>query len=206
LNPQKKQPSGHPINQGISEMVKYGMIVNASKCFNCKTCIVACQLENNVPSWHSRNWIKDAAGGRGIKLHFQPGNCLQCDEPSCVAACPVGATFKYKDGRVLIDPSICIGCGNCVTGCPYGARYLNPDKHIVDKCDFCQRRLEQGLEPACVVTCPTRARIFGDLNNPLSEISQLLKREKVVRVINQKVDTKPNVFSYAFGVLEEKVI
>jgi len=180
-------------------MIKYGMVIDASKCFNCKTCIVACQLENSVPPGYYRNWIKETEG-QGTYLHFQPGNCLQCDEPSCVAACPVGATYKHQDGRVLINPSTCIGCGNCVPGCPYGARYLHPVKKIADKCDLCQRRLEQGLEPACVAACPTRARVFGDMNDPSSEISHVLKREAVVRVINVKVDTKPNVY-YLEGTL-----
>jgi len=119
---------------------------------------------------------------------------MQCDEPSCVEACPVGATFKSRDGRVLIDPSTCINCGNCVPACPYGARYRHPTKHIADKCDFCQRRLKRGEEPACVLTCPTRARVFGDLNDPSSEVSRLLKQGGLVRVINPRVDTKPNIY------------
>jgi len=147
---------------------KYAMVIDASKCFDCKACIVACQLENGVPPRFERGWIKHAAGGQETKLQFQPGNCMQCDEPSCVEACPVGATFKSRDGRVLID--------------------------IADKCDFCQRRLKRGLEPACVVTCPTRARVFGDLNDPSSEVSRLLKRGGLVRVVNLKVDTKPNIY------------
>ena len=173
---------------------KYAMVIDASKCFDCKACIVACQLENGVPPRFERGWIKHAAGGQETKLQFQPGNCMQCDEPSCVEACPVGATFKSRDGRVLIDPSTCIDCGNCVSACPYGARYRHPTKHTADKCDFCQRRLKRGLEPACVVTCPTRARVFGDLNDPSSKVSKLLKQGGLVRVINPKVDTKPNIY------------
>jgi Fe-S-cluster-containing dehydrogenase component len=173
---------------------KYAMVIDASKCFNCKACIVACQIENGVPPRLERDWIKHADGGQEMKWHFQPGNCMQCDEPSCVEACPVGATFKSRDGRVLIDPSTCIGCGNCVPACPYGARYRHPTKHIADKCDFCQRRLKHGEEPACVVTCPTKARVFGNLNDPSSEVSRLVNRGGLVRVINLKVDTKPNVY------------
>jgi len=172
---------------------KYAMVIDASKCFNCKACIVACQLENGVPPRFERDWIKHAAGGQGMRWQFQPGNCMQCDEPSCVEACPVGATFKSRDGRVLIDSSTCINCGNCVPACPYGARYRHPTRHIADKCDFCQRRLKRGEQPACVVTCPTRARVFGDLNDPSSEASRLLKQGGLVRLINPKVDTKPNI-------------
>ncbi len=173
---------------------KYAMVIDASKCLDCKACIVACQLENGVPPRFERDWIKHTPGRQGLRRQFQPGNCMQCDEPSCVEACPVGATFKSRDGRVLIDPSICIDCGNCVPACPYGARYRHPTRHIADKCDFCQRRLKRGEEPACVVTCPTRARVFGDLNDPSSEVSRLLKRGGLVRVINPKVDTKPTVY------------
>ena len=173
---------------------KYAMVIDASKCFSCKACIVACQMENGVPPRFERDWIKQSAGGQEMKWHFQPGNCMQCDEPSCVEACPVGATFKSRDGRVLIDPSTCINCGNCVPACPYGARYRHPTKHIADKCDLCERRLKRGEEPACVVTCPTRARVFGNLNDPSSEVSRLLNRGGLVRVINPKVDTKPNIY------------
>lgn len=173
---------------------KYGMVIDASRCFNCKACIISCQLENGVPPEHSRDWIKDLAGGPE-KPQFQPGNCMQCDEPSCVAACPVpGATYKSKTSIVLIDPSFCINCGNCIPACPYGARYRHPGKKAADKCDFCSHRLKKGLEPACVVTCPTRARVFGDLNDPKSEVSRMVKEGNLLRLVDPKVDTKPNIF------------
>ena len=174
---------------------KYAMVIDASRCFNCKACIIACQLENSVPPEHRRDWITEAGGENGEPGQFQPANCMQCDEPSCVAGCPVpGATFKSGDGLVLIDPTRCINCGNCVTACPYGARYRHPIKQVADKCDFCKHRINRGLEPACVVTCPTRARIFGDLKDPNSEVNRRLKQGGLVRVINPKVDTKPNIF------------
>ena len=173
---------------------KYGMVIDVSRCFYCKACIVACQLENHVPPHSYRNWIK-SADETSSQLHFQPGNCMQCDEPSCVAACPVaGATFKAKNGLVLIDPAVCINCGNCVPACPYGARFRHPLRHVADKCDFCQHRLKRGLEPACVVVCPTRTRVFGDLNDPSSEVSRLVKQGGLVRIINPKVDTQPNIY------------
>ena len=109
------------------------------------------------------------------RTEFQPGQCMQCDTPSCVAACPVDATYKQADGLVVIDPMKCIGCGNCVTACPYGARYRDPGTRRADKCDFCEHRLKRGEEPACVVTCPTKARTFGDLNDPNSEVSRMVK-------------------------------
>lgn len=180
---------------------RYVMVVDPLLCFNCKACVVACQMENGVPIGKYRNWIKTGmTAGEGPFL-FQPGNCMQCDEPSCVAACPVGATCKNRDGRVLIDPGRCISCGNCVTACPYGARYLDKTRRRADKCDFCESRLSLGQEPACVVTCPTRARVFGDLNDPESEVSRILKNRKHFLVRHARVDTKPNLFYLSMAEL-----
>jgi tetrathionate reductase subunit B len=109
----------------------------------------------------------------------------------------VGATYKQADGVVVIDPAKCIGCGNCVSACPYSARYRDPHRRIADKCDFCQQRIQQGQEPACVVTCPTRARIFGDFNDPDSAVRRLLDTEKLVRVIGPHSDTRPNIYYHA---------
>ncbi|MBW2000088.1 MAG: 4Fe-4S dicluster domain-containing protein, partial [Deltaproteobacteria bacterium] len=154
-------------------------------------------ITNGVPPGHYRNWIRKQIDVNGVSLFYQPGNCMQCDEPSCIAACPVpGATYKSKDGLVLIDPKICINCGNCVPACPYGARYRHPLRHVADKCDFCQARIQKGLEPSCVEVCPTRARLFGDLNDTGSEVSRLLREtgKRLVRLINPKVNTLPNVY------------
>ena len=174
---------------------KYAIVIDASRCIDCKACMIACKVENNVPEGSWRNWIRpllDRSSER--KSEFQPGQCMQCDSPSCVAACPVGATYKQPDGLVVIDPDKCIGCGNCITACPYGARYRNSTRHIADKCDFCEHRLKRGEEPACVVTCPTKTRIFGDLNDPQSEVSRLVKEKKLVRVIAPHINTRPNIY------------
>ena len=175
---------------------KYGMVIDASICINCRACIVACQLENDVPPDFTRAWIKETSLNNGTKVNFQPGNCMQCDMPTCVDACPVNATYKGKDGRVIIDPLLCIGCGLCIPACPYGARFLHPYRDIADKCDFCGHRLKRGLEPACVVTCPTGVRLFGDFNDPSSKVSRLVKQGGLVRVVNTKVDTKPNIYYF----------
>jgi tetrathionate reductase subunit B len=84
--------------------------------------------------------------------------------------------------------------GNCVTACPYGARYRNPALRIADKCDFCEHRLKRGEKPACVVTCATRARTFGDIHDPASEVSRMIKGEKLVRVNAPHVNTQPNIY------------
>jgi tetrathionate reductase subunit B len=176
---------------------KYGIVINTAKCIDCKACLIACKVENNVPEGFWRNWIRpqwDIKDNR--KAEFQPGQCMQCDTPSCVAACPVTATYKQADGLVVIDPKKCIGCGNCVTACPYGARYRNPATRIADKCDFCRHRLAVAEAPACVTTCPTKARVFGNLNDPESEVSRLVGKEKLVRVTAPHVDTRPNIYYY----------
>ena len=183
-----------------SQTPNYAIVIDTFKCFDCKACMIACKVENDVPEGFWRNWIKHTGGLEGRRTQFQPGQCMQCEEPSCVAACPVGATYKQADGLVVIDPLKCIGCGNCVTACPYGARYRNPATHRADKCDFCEHRLKRGEEPACVETCPTRARVFGALNDPASSVSQLLKKEKLVQVINPRVNTKPQIY-YSQGTL-----
>ncbi len=176
---------------------KYAMVIDTFRCFDCKACMIACKVENKVPEGRWRNWVRHSGGPIGRRTQFQPGQCMQCDEPSCVAACPVGATYKQENGLVVIDPHKCVGCGNCVTACPYGARYRHPVLHIADKCDFCEHRIKRGQLPACVDTCPTKARIFGDLNDPASDVSKLVKSGKLVQVVNPVVNTRPNIYYLA---------
>ena len=145
--------------------------------------------------------------------------------PPCVKACPEypgerltymtpdgkkiryrgGATYKRPDGLILIDKELCIGCGKCIDGCPYGVRSFDPfvkagkkpEKQAVDKCDFCKQRLDNGVEPACVNTCQGKARIFGDLNDPESEVSKLVKEHGLKNpdnVLLPEEGTRPNVF------------
>ncbi|MEE1577865.1 MAG: 4Fe-4S dicluster domain-containing protein, partial [Deltaproteobacteria bacterium] len=130
-----------------------------------------------------------------IESTFYVGLCNHCDEPSCVSACPTGATYKDIDGRVLVESDLCIGCGYCVTACPYGARYLNPESQKVDKCDFCKTRMDAGAkEPACVEVCISDARIFGDLEDRNSELWQNLVHHDTRRIATEEVDLKPNVY------------
>jgi tetrathionate reductase subunit B len=174
---------------------KYAMIIDSAKCFNCRACVISCQLENDVPADHHRNWIKSNPPDTALGMHFQPGNCMHCDAPTCVEACPTGATYKDPlDGIVKVNAGLCIGCGSCIPACPYGARYRHPQKKIVDKCDYCLARRQSGREPACVETCPTRARMFGDLNDPDSPVAMLLKKTKTVRVVNPESDTDPVMY------------
>jgi len=178
------------------------MVIDSSSCIDCKGCMAACKVENRVPEGNWRNWIqrqeadfRSPVKGKRADAHFQPGNCMHCDRPTCVEACPTGATYKDEaDGTVRVNKKLCIGCGSCIPACPYGARYRHPEEKVVDKCDFCEGRRKRGELPACVVTCPTKARVFGDINDPKSEAAMLLRREKATRVIYPKADTKPNIY------------
>ncbi len=176
-------------------MPRYVMVIDSSRCINCKTCVAACQQENRVPYGYARNWIKVGAGATSPGLHFQPGNCMHCDEPICVSACPTGATFKDPaDGVVKVNTALCIGCGSCIATCPYGARFRNPELGVADKCDYCPRLRALGREPACVAVCPTRARRFGDLDDPASGLRALIDKGPVVRLTAPATDTKPAIF------------
>jgi len=171
------------------------MVIDSAKCFNCKACIISCQLENGVSAENSRNWIKSNPIETPLGMHFQPGNCMQCDAPTCVDACPTGATYKDPiDGIVKVQNNLCIGCGSCIPACPYGARHHHPVKKIVDKCDYCEDRRASGRPPACVETCPTQARVFGDLNDPDSAVAKLLKSEKTVRIVQAETNTDPVMY------------
>jgi tetrathionate reductase subunit B len=123
-----------------------------------------------------------------LKAFFVPKLCNQCEHSPCAQACPVGATFHAPDGVVLVDPNYCVGCGFCIQACPYGCRFMNPETHTAEKCTLCYHRITRGMRPACVEVCPTDARIFGDLKNPV-------ENDPLQNFINQnKVHTlKPNL-------------
>jgi tetrathionate reductase subunit B len=145
-----------------------------------------------------------AAGAAGVTVRsseFVPRLCMQCDNPPCVAVCPVSATYRTPEGIVLVDQSRCIGCGYCVVACPYGSRYLTPageasptgNPGVADKCTWCYHRISQGRDPACVEVCPVDARVFGDLNDPNSPI-QAIARAPGVALLRPELGTRPKVF------------
>ncbi|MBI3041691.1 MAG: 4Fe-4S dicluster domain-containing protein [Betaproteobacteria bacterium] len=127
------------------------------------------------------------------KAFFVPKLCNQCEHPPCVQVCPTGATYKTKDGVVLIDSKYCIGCQYCVQACPYGARYFNVRTRVTQKCYWCYHRITKGLQPACVEACPVGARIFGDRNDPQSPISLFIRNNRV-QVLRPETGNAPNVF------------
>jgi Fe-S-cluster-containing dehydrogenase component len=132
-------------------------------------------------------------GAKVEKAFFVPKLCNQCTHPACVQVCPVGATYRTKDGVVLIDHDYCIGCRYCVQACPYGARYLDAEKGVSDKCTWCYHRITKGLQPACVEVCPVGARVFGDRTDRDSPISLFIRNNRV-QVLRPESGNAPNVF------------
>ena len=136
------------------------------------------------------NRYKDA---KVDKAFFVPKLCNHCTHPNCVQVCPTGATYKTKDGAVLVDHEYCIGCRYCVQACPYGARYFDEERGVADKCTWCYHRITKGLQPACVEVCPVGARIFGDQKDKQSPISLFIRNNRV-QVLRPDTGNAPNVF------------
>jgi Fe-S-cluster-containing dehydrogenase component len=129
-----------------------------------------------------------------LKSFFVPKLCNLCEASPCTQVCPVGATFDTPDGAVLVDPSYCIGCGFCIQACPYGCRFLSPVTRTAEKCTLCYHRITRGLLPACVEVCPTQARVFGDLKNPLADDPlQAFVQENKVNTLKPHLGTNPRV-------------
>lgn len=176
------------------------MVVDPRKCIDCKACDVACKRENGIDAKGSRdvyrNWIS-SKGVEGtfpnLKQRFEPSQCQHCSNTPCEHVCPTSATWVNEDGLVRIDYKRCIVCSTCITACPYDARFVSKQKKAVDKCTFCEHRIYKGLLPACVDTCPTKVRIFGDMNDPNSEVSQILARRHYF-VLKPEVGTLPNLY------------
>jgi tetrathionate reductase subunit B len=185
---------------------QYGMLIDARRCYGVHACSVACKAEFDVPLGDTRSWVEAIEKGTypHVSRSFLPRLCNHCSKPNCVSVCPTGATWKREeDGIVVVDPTICIGCKYCVQACPYDMRFINPESGAADKCDFCVHRVAQGLEPACVEACPSRARIFGDLNDPDSEISRAIATNPVT-VLRPEKGTEPNVFYIAADHSDER--
>jgi tetrathionate reductase subunit B len=175
----------------------WAMLIDTRQCIGCQACTVACAMENQLPDGSSRTSALTyvVTTGETTGAHMLPRLCNHCEEPPCIPVCPVGATFKREDGVVLVDAERCVGCAYCVQACPYEARFINHRTGKADKCTFCAHRIDAGLLPACVETCVGGARIFGDLNDPQSELRRRLAAAKGrVKVLKPEQRSRPNVF------------
>lgn len=215
--------------------VEYVYALNLSRCNGSRRCVHSCVNENNQsrsPEIQYISVLKMPAGTMDMEkgtrhynpdtvpeegYYYLPVQCQQCENPPCVKACPVEATWQEKDGVTVIDYNWCIGCRYCEAACPYWARRfnfaepdvpkerLNPDmsylsnrprpKGVVEKCHFCLHRTREGKLPACLEACPTGARIFGNILDPESEISYVLKNKKVF-VLKEEAGTFPRFFYF----------
>ena len=201
-------------------MTKLGIAINKTRCIGCQTCAHACKMQNNVPSGMRWNRVltegcdvEDGALGEfpNLSRGYLPVACQHCENPACPRVCPTGATYKDDKGRVEVDYEKCIGCRMCMAACPYNARVFNwndpkrePDfnygdkdvpvrgKGVVEKCTLCKERTDRGEEPMCVKCCPVKARTFGDLDDPNSEISKLVVARKA-GVLLEEQGTRPQV-------------
>lgn len=183
--------------------MQYGFLMDHRRCIGCHACTVACKSENDVPVGSFRTWVKYTEAGvfPTVKRHFSVLRCNHCSKAPCVTICPVNALEKRaSDGIVDIDKQACIGCRACMQACPYDAIYLNEDTGSVEKCHFCAHRVENRLEPACVIVCPVQAIVVGDLHDPTSRISRMVaEHDTLVRRPEQ--NTGPNV--HYLGTLPE---
>jgi phenylacetyl-CoA:acceptor oxidoreductase subunit 1 len=213
--------------------MRWGMVINLSKCVRCHACVAACRLEHFLPlhiTWPRLiAWEVDT--GRGLEVTTYPVRCNHCQDAPCVKVCPAGATERRADGIVWVDQNKCVGCRYCVIACPYQNRvFLSKNRdpgyfpgyartgfekkgrklypHQVgttEKCNFCLERIDAGLAqglqpgidrdatPACVNTCQARALTFGDLDDPNSAVSRLI-RDKAGLQLHPEYGTDPSVF------------
>ncbi len=204
-------------------MTHYGMAIDMQRCVGCNACTIACKSTNNVPEgvfWtrvHTDGGDvpdvpRETAGG--LYMNYITIGCQHCENPACVKVCPVGATYRDEaTGIVRQDYDKCIGCRMCMAACPYtGVRSFNweepryamdfatgdadvpkHEKHVVEKCTFCYQRIAKGEVPACMELCPARARHWGDLDDPNSDVSRAIAGRSYEHLL-AKEGTKPSVY------------
>ena len=196
--------------------MRWGMVIDLKRCIGCYGCQLACKAEHSTPPgvYYARVLKHEEGQYPTVRQLFLPVLCNHCEDPPCVDACPTGASFKWEDGIVDINHDLCVGCRACMMACPYTNRYFNdqpqhyfPDgmtpyeeartqrhqQNVVMKCNFCRDRVRAGKAPACVANCPTIARYFGNLDDPLSEVSVLIK-ERGGFTLHPEIGTGPSVF------------
>jgi molybdopterin-containing oxidoreductase family iron-sulfur binding subunit len=197
---------------------RWGMVIDVTKCDGgCTACAEACRKENNVAFFddpmYDIYWIRKAKVSRRVEgaeeISF-PLLCNHCDDPPCALVCPVQATYKRKDGIVIVDKHRCIGCRYCLIACPYDMRMFNFKENPVqynpeqprrahgvsESCHFCHHLVDRGEQPACVEACRKNgngAMVFGNLNDASSEVAKLVASERV-HALREDLGTNPKVY------------
>lgn len=203
-------------------MTHYGMAIDLKRCFGCQACAAACKIANNLPKNVVFNRVSTVGGEfpdtpagefPNCTMSFLPFQCQHCGNPACLEVCPTSATTKDPEtGIVSVDPELCIGCQSCIQACPYeGARTLIEDPEFyldavvgefdapphtpntVEKCTFCKNLIDRGEVPACMQLCPARARFWGDLDDPSSDVSKAIEGREY-SFLNEEAGTKPSIY------------
>lgn len=179
-------------------MPDFGFAIDLKKCIGCHACTIACKAEHEIPIGVNRCWVKSVEKGRfpDTRRFFFPVLCNQCADAPCMRICPTRALFRRRDGIVDLDGESCIGCRACMEACPYDQLFIDPNTRTAEKCNFCANRIENDLLPSCVIVCPTECRIFGDLDDPASDLARIVQREAVT-VRKPEKGTGPKVFYVA---------
>jgi Fe-S-cluster-containing dehydrogenase component len=170
------------------------MVIDTRKCIGCQSCTVACRIQNDLATELIYNPVV-TVGPKGIFpnvfMRHVPLLCMHCANTPCVDACPTKASQQREDGIVWVEQEKCVGCKACIMSCPYGARASHDG--VVWKCTFCKDRVDEGEKPHCVNTCHQKARFFGDMEDPESEVFQLVNSNNADCLLNE-LNTQPSVY------------
>ena len=187
-------------------MAKYGMVIDITKCNGCYNCVLACKDEycgNDYPAYSAAQpltghfWMRLIEKERGkfpkVKVAYTAVPCMQCEDAPCLQAASNNAIYRRPDGIIIIDPEKAANQKEIASACPYRVIYWNEEKNIPQKCTFCAHLLDKGWkEPRCVEACPTGALIFGDLEDPDSQIAKIMASTKV-ETLHPEYGLKPRV-------------